>query len=59
MDLDGLPETSPVFIPRQNTQLRLRPPSVFSEVTQDMSVVREEIFRPILSISRWSKLDKT
>jgi acyl-CoA reductase-like NAD-dependent aldehyde dehydrogenase len=32
-------------------------PTVFSDVTQDMKVAREEIFGPVLSILRWSDLE--
>ena len=32
-------------------------PTVFADVTQDMSIAREEIFGPILSVLRWSDRD--
>ena len=32
-------------------------PTVFADVTQDMSIAREEIFGPVLSVLRWSDRD--
>jgi aldehyde dehydrogenase (NAD+)/betaine-aldehyde dehydrogenase len=33
-------------------------PTVFGDVTADMRIAREEVFGPVLSVMRWSKLDE-
>jgi betaine-aldehyde dehydrogenase len=33
-------------------------PTVFADVTPDMSIAREEVFGPVLSVMRWRRLDE-
>ncbi|WP_208322185.1 aldehyde dehydrogenase family protein [Paramicrobacterium fandaimingii] len=50
--------TDPIETAEQNSQGYFVRPTVFSEVTNDMAIGREEIFGPVLSIQSYSNVDQ-